>query len=70
MKRITKVGIMTVALTAMAIVGLSSCQKTDELPPVSNKIASGYRMPDPEPLTDADRAVIEAQEKEYEENAN
>lgn len=56
------------ALAAVTLSGLESCQETDEVPPVANRVATGYRMPDPEPLTAADRLVIEAQEREYSEN--
>jgi hypothetical protein len=47
----------------------SSCQETDEVPPVADNIASEYRTPDPEPLKQADRNLIKEQEKEYRENA-
>ena len=58
---------LSVVCTAVAFV---SCEKTDEVPPVEKTVASQYKMPDPEPLSDADREVISAMEKEYNENAN
>lgn len=55
--------------TAATVAALSSCEKSDEVPPVQKTAASTYQMPDPEPLTAEDRAVISAQEAEYNQNA-
>lgn len=52
----------------LCAITLSACQKTEDEPPVGARQASGYRLPDPEPLTDEDRLVIETQEKEYNQN--
>jgi hypothetical protein len=65
MKKILFITFVTFASVAV----LSSCQETDELPPVADKIASSYRIPYPEPLKQADRNLIKEQEKEYRENA-
>lgn len=65
MKKIFFVAI--IAFASMAV--FSSCQETDEVPPVADNIASEYRTPDPEPLKQADRNLIKEQEKEYRENA-
>ena len=55
------------AFAAVAI--LSSCENVDEVPPIQKTSATGYQLPDPEPLTAEDRAVISAQEAEYNQNA-
>ncbi len=55
------------AVAAVAVV--TSCGNVDEVPPLQNTAASSYQMPDPEPLTAEDRAVISAQETEYNQNA-
>lgn len=55
------------AFAAVAI--LSSCENVDEVPPIQKTSASQYKLPDPEPLTAEDRAVISAQEAEYNQNA-
>ena len=47
----------------------ASCENVDEVPPRQQNSAKSYKMPDPETLTDEDRAAIEAQEKEFNENA-
>lgn len=67
MKKYIYVLALSVVCTTVAFV---SCEKTDEVPPVENTVATKYKLPDPEPLSDADRAVISAMEKEYNENAN
>ncbi len=54
----------------LSCVGLASCDKTDEVPPVTDKTPSGYRMPDPQVLSDSDRAVIDSMQAEYDQNAN
>ncbi len=48
--------------------GVSSCNKAGEVPPVADKIPREYKMPDPETLSDADRAVIDSIQKEYDQN--
>ncbi len=48
---------------------LCSCENADEVPPMQKTAAYEYQLPDPEPLTAEDRAVISAQEAEYEQNA-
>lgn len=50
------------------LMGVSSCNKADEVPPVADKIPREYKLPDPETLTDADRAVIDSIQKEYDQN--
>ena len=67
MKKYIYVLALSVVCTTVAFV---SCEKTDEVPPVENTVATKYKLPDPEPLSDADREVISAMEKEYTENAN
>lgn len=61
--------LLSMVLTAFVLSGLSSCQETDEVPPVANRTASSYRLPDPQTLSADDRMVIEQQEKEYSDNA-
>lgn len=59
--------IITVALIAATI--CSSCgNKLDEEPPVNAGYKTSVRMPDPEELTPEDQALIDALQKEYDEN--
>lgn len=59
--------IISVALFATVI--CSSCgEKLDEEPPVNAGYKTNIRVPDPEPLTAEDQALIDAQQKEYDEN--
>lgn len=58
--------IVFVALTGFAVL---SCDKYEEVPPRQTFAAKSYKLPDPEPLTQEDRDLISAQEKEYNENA-
>lgn len=58
-----------IAIVAVAGMTLTSCEKYNEVPPQENKVGTEYQLPSPEPLTQEDRAVISAQEKEYNENA-
>lgn len=50
------------------LLGVTSCNKSDEVPPVADKIPSEYKLPDPQTLTDSDRAVIDSLQKEYDQN--
>lgn len=51
-----------------ALLAVTSCGKSDEVPPVADKIPSRYKLPDPQTLTSSDRAVIDSLQKEYDEN--
>lgn len=46
---------------------LVSCETVSDTPPVNDGYATGYRMPDPDILTDEDRKFLEEQEKEYQQ---
>lgn len=65
MRKYIFAAVVTTVLSAVA----TSCESYDEVPPVEQTQASSYKMPDPETLTQEDRAVIEEMEKEYNENA-
>lgn len=47
-----------------------SCENLDEEPPVNAGYKLNIRVPDPEQLTEEDQALIDAQQKEYDENKN
>lgn len=51
-----------------ALLGVTSCNKSDEVPPVADKIPSKYKLPDPQTFTDSDRALIDSLQKEYDQN--
>lgn len=61
-----RLAILTCAVCAL--LGVISCNKSDEVPPVADKIPSKYKLPDPQTLTDSDRAVIDSLQKEYDQN--
>ena len=58
-----------ILIAAAAVTWTTSCKNVDEEPKLNEGYATNYRVPDPEPLTDEDKAVIAAQKAEYEENA-
>ena len=47
----------------------NSCKNVDEEPVVNLGYDSNYHVPDAEPLTEEDFAVIAAQRAEYDQNA-
>jgi hypothetical protein len=47
---------------------ITGCDKSDEVPPVTDTLPTGYRLPDPQTLSDDDRAAIAAEETEYNNN--
>lgn len=53
----------------MTIALFTSCEKYDEVPPTQITKGKEYKLPDPTTLSQEDRAVISAQEQEYNENA-
>lgn len=61
-----RLAILTCAVCALLAV--TSCNKSDEVPPVADKIPSKYKLPDPQTLTDSDRALIDSLQKEYDQN--
>lgn len=61
--------LLAAGIMVMIGIAFSSCGKFDEVPPQETKAGTDYQLPSPEPLTQEDRAVISAQEKEYNENA-
>lgn len=54
-----------IGITILTLLFVASCEKSDELPPVNESYTTGYILPEATPLTDEDRALIEAQETEY-----
>ncbi len=48
---------------------LSSCKHVDEEPTINLGYDQNYYVPDPEPMTAEDSAVVAAQKAEYEQNA-
>lgn len=58
-----------ILIAVAAVTWATSCKHLDEEPKLNEGYATEYRVPDPEPLTDEDKAVIAAQKAEYEENA-
>jgi hypothetical protein len=48
---------------------LTSCKKVDEEPALNRGYKKDIRMPDAEPMTAEDSAVVAAQKAEYELNA-
>uniref|UniRef100_UPI004029A8FE hypothetical protein n=1 Tax=Prevotella sp. TaxID=59823 RepID=UPI004029A8FE len=61
-----RLAILTCAVCALLAV--TSCGKSDEVPPVADKIPSRYKLPDPQTLTSSDRALIDSLQKEYDQN--
>lgn len=65
MRKYVYAAVLSAVLSGVVV----SCESYDEVPPVENTSAKSYKMPDPETLTQDDRAVIEEMEREYNENA-
>lgn len=55
---------------ALSVAGFASCDNYNEEAPVRDETPSYYRLPDPQSLTDSDRAVINAMQEEYDRNGN
>lgn len=62
--RHTCLSITVISLT----MALAACEHPDETPEVNTGYKTNIKLPDPSYLTDEDRAVIAAQEEEYETN--
>jgi len=71
MKQIRSISRLLLAccLCCGAAVILVSCKGYDEEPALNKGYATHYRVPDPEPLTAEDSALVAAQQAEYELNA-
>lgn len=61
--------LLSITVVVLAVTWMSSCKHVDEEPKLNEGYATNYRVPDPEPLTDEDLAVVEEQRAEYEKNA-
>lgn len=61
--------IIMACCAAASATALLSCEEISDTPTVNKGYTTNYRMPDPDILTDEDRAFMEAQEREYNENA-
>ena len=58
-----------IAMAAMAVMITSACKNVDDEPQINQGYATSYRVPDAEPMTAEDSAVVAAQQLEYETNA-
>ena len=47
----------------------TACKHVDEEPALNKGYKKEFRVPDPEPMTAADSAIVAAQKAEYEQNA-
>lgn len=54
-----------ILLIITAILGLCSCRRASELPPIHDGYATTFILPDPVDLTSEDRDFIKAQQEEY-----
>ena len=54
-----------ILLIITAILGLCSCRRASELPPIHDGYATTFILPDPVDLTSEDRDFIKAQQDEY-----
>lgn len=51
------------------LMGMIACSQPDDEPDINSGYATTFRMPDAEPMTAEDSAVVAAQQAEYEQNA-
>jgi len=58
--------VMIASLTATTV---SSCERVEEEVEINTGNKTHIRVPDPEPMTAEDSAVVAAQQAEYEQNA-
>lgn len=65
-----KIRAYVIPILLLAAMIMGACDNYKEEAPLSDKIPNGYRMPDPQTLTDSDRAVINAMQDEYDKNGN
>lgn len=61
--------IIYLSMVAAACMWLSACKQVDEEPALNRSYKKNIRVPDPEPMTAEDSAVVAAQKAEYEVNA-
>ena len=58
-----------VMIAALAATTVSSCERVEEEVEINTGNKTQIRVPDPEPMTAEDSAVVAAQQAEYEQNA-
>ena len=58
-----------VIIAALAATTVSSCERVEEEVEINTGNKTLIRVPDPEPMTAEDSAVVAAQQAEYEQNA-
>ena len=61
--------LLTCSLCCCIAIVLTSCKHVDEEPEINLGYEQNYYVPDPEPMTAEDSAVVAAQKAEYELNA-
>ena len=61
--------LLYIAMTAMAVAVTTACKNVDEEPHINQGYATSYRVPDAEPMTAEDSAIVAAQQLEYDTNA-
>ena len=61
--------LLVLGIVALTVALFTSCEKYNEVPPTQITKGKEYKLPDPTTLSQEDRAVISAQEQEYNENA-
>ena len=58
-----------IAVAAMAVMMTTACKHVDDEPALNQGYDTTFRVPDAEPMTAEDSAVVAAQQAEYELNA-
>lgn len=53
----------------MTLVWAASCKNVSDEPELNRGYDTNYRVPDPEPMTAEDSAIVAAQQLEYDTNA-
>ena len=67
LKRVGRMALLVLLFSPVLIT--QGCQHVDEEPNLNQGYDANFRMPDSEPMTAEDSAVVAAQQQEYETNA-
>ena len=62
--------ILILFLVAQALVTITACQHTDDVPPMRDKYGTTYKMPEPKTLSQEERNELDSIANEYNKSMN
>lgn len=62
-----KIHLLPLIMGGITVLAMASCSSEDEVPPRNDQAVTvkNYKMPDPTPLTNDDKATVDAIKDEY-----